>query len=123
MKLPPKESKGEIALKLAEAGISAIPVFGGPLAVLSEFLNEPYQRRKQEWLEELARVVSDLQSRTDELSKPLNENEEFLSAVIQANRIAMSTHQKEKHDALRNAVRNSALKSAPREDRQAMFLN
>ena len=62
-----------IALKIAEAGISAIPVVGGPLAVLSEFLAEPYSRRQKSWLEQLAGVVSELQDRVSDLSKPLDE--------------------------------------------------
>jgi hypothetical protein len=122
MKGPPKEGKGAIALKIAEAGISAIPVIGGPLAVLSEFLAEPYARRKERWLEELAGVVTELGRRVEELSKPLEENERFLTAVLHANQIAMRTHQEEKLRALRNAVRNSALRSAPDDDRQLMFL-
>ncbi len=122
MEKPPKEAKGEIALKIAEAGISAIPFIGGPLAVLSEFLAEPYARRKQRWLEELAQLVSELQGRVEELSKPLEENERFLTAVLHANQIAMRAHQEDKLRALRNAVRNSALKSAPDDDRQLMFL-
>jgi hypothetical protein len=122
MEKPPKEGKGAIALKIAEAGISAIPVVGGPLAVLSEFLAEPYSRRQQSWLEQLAGVVSELQDRVSDLSKPLDDNEQFLTAVLHANQIAMRTHQEEKLRALRNAVRNSALKSAPDDDRQLIFL-
>lgn len=122
MERPPQEGQGAIALKIAEAGISAIPVIGGSLAVLSEFLSEPYSRRKQLWLQQLAEVVSELQNRVSELSKPLEENERFLTAVLHANQIAMRAHQQEKLSALRNAVRNSALKSAPDDDRQLMFL-
>ena len=121
MERPPKEGKGAIALKIAEAGISAIPVVGGPLAVLSEFLAEPYSRRQQSWLEQLAGVVSELQDRVSDLSKPLDDNEQFLTAVLHANQIAMRTHQEEKLRALRNAVRNSAQKSAPDDDRQLTF--
>jgi hypothetical protein len=122
VKSAPKEGKAEIVLKIAEAGIAAIPVIGGPLAVLSEFLGEPYNRRKQRWLEELAGAVSELQERSAELSKPLEENDQFLTAVLHASQIAMRAHQEEKLLALRNSVRNSALKSAPNDDRQLMFL-
>ena len=122
MEPPPKEGKNEVALKITEAAIAAIPVVGGPLAVLSEFLAVPYSRRQKTWLERLAEVVSELQDRVSELSKPLDENERFLTAVLHANQIAMRTHQEEKLAALRNAVRNSALRSAPDDDQQLMFL-
>jgi len=85
MERPPREGKGAIALKIAEAGISMIPVIGGPLSVLSEFLAEPYSRRRQRWLEQLAEVVSELRDRVEDLSKPLEENEQFLTAVLHAN--------------------------------------
>jgi hypothetical protein len=121
MERPPKEGKGAIALKIAEAAISAIPIVGGPLSVLSE-LAEPYSRRRQRWLEQLAEVVSELKDHVEDLSKPLEENDRFLTAVVHASQIAMGAHQEDKLRALRNAVRNSALKSAPDDDRQLMFL-
>src|ERR1700688_1236316 len=112
MERPPQEGKGAIALKIAEAAISAIPIVGGPLSVLSE-LAEPYSRRRQRWLEQLAEVVSELKDHVEDLSKPLEENDRFLTAVVHASQIAMGAHQEDKLRALRNAVRNSALKSAP----------
>ena len=87
-----------------------------------ELLSEPYSRTKQQWLEQLAEVVSELQDRVADLSEPLEDNERFLTAVLYANQIAMRAHQEDKLRALRNAVRNSALKSAPDDDRQLMFL-
>jgi hypothetical protein len=66
--------------------------------------------------------VSELNDRVEDLSKPLENNEQFLTAVLHANLIAMRAHQEDKLRALRNAVRNSTLKSAPDDDRQLMFL-
>lgn len=114
MKRPPKEGKGATALKIAEAGISAILFIGGPLAVLSEFLAGPYARRKQRWLEELAGVVSELGKRVEELSKPLEENERFLTAVLHANQIAMRAHQEARGQAACIAERGSKLRSEVR---------
>jgi hypothetical protein len=42
--------------------------------------------------------------------------------VQQATQIAMRSHQEEKLEALRNAVRNSALAGAPSDDLQLMFI-
>lgn len=119
---PPKEA-AKLGLKVAEALISTLPKVGGPLAALVELLAIPLSNRKQRWLEEyLAEVVSELEGRVSELSKPLDENEDFLTAVVRASQIAMGTQREEKLAALRNAVRNSALKSAPGEDLQVIFL-
>ncbi len=122
MRKPPKAQKTDIALKVGEAVVSAIPVVGGPLATLSELFDGPVSRRRQLWLEELADVVSELQRRVDELSKPLDQNEDFITAALQATPIALRTHQKDKIEALRNAVRNAALRQAPDENLQLIFL-
>jgi hypothetical protein len=122
MKRPPKAGKADIAIKVAEAVVSAIPGVGGPLATLSELFEGPISRRRQRWLEELAETVSELQRRVDELSEPLDENEAFITAVFQASQIAIRTHQQDKIEALRNAVKNSALRHAPDENLQLMFL-
>lgn len=122
MEQPPKEGKGATVLKIVEAATSMVPVAGGPLAVLLELLAEPLSRRRQRWFEEVAKVISELQDRVSDLSKPLEENERFLTAVLHASQIAMRAHQEDKLLALRNAVRNSALKSAPDDDLQLMFL-
>src|SRR6202011_5120121 len=39
---------------------------------LSELLSESYSRRKQQWLEQLAELVSELQDRVADLSEPPN---------------------------------------------------
>lgn len=102
--------------------MAAIPIVGGPLATLSELFDGPLTRRRQRWFEELSKAQSELERRVDELSKPLDQNEEFITAALNASQIATRTHQQEKLDALRNAVKNSALRHAPDENLQLMFL-
>lgn len=53
----------------------------------------------------------------------LQENEEFISAVMHASQIALRTHQNEKLEALRNAILNVAKGQAPEEALQNVFLN
>ncbi|MGH7925513.1 MAG: hypothetical protein ACREQH_13080 [Candidatus Binatus sp.] len=122
MDKPPKESKVDVAAKFAEAAISAIPIVGGPVAVLSELVGGPITRRRQLWFSQLATVVTELQNRVAELSKPLDQNEDFATAVLWASQIAIRTRRDEKLAALRNAVRNSALTSSLQEDLQVLFL-
>ena len=43
--------------------------------------------------------------------------------MLRATNAAMSTHRKEKHEMLRNAVLNSALPNAPEDDERTVFLN
>ena len=53
----------------------------------------------------------------------LQENEEFVSAVMHASQIALRTHQAAKLAALRNAIVNVAKGQAPEEALQHVFLN
>jgi hypothetical protein len=112
----------EVGLKVAEALVSSVPIVGGFLGALFELLSIPLSQRKQRWLDELAEVVSELRDRVSELSKPLEQNQDLLTAILVATPAAMRTQRVEKLAALRNAVRNSALNSAPHEDVQVLFL-
>lgn len=53
----------------------------------------------------------------------LQDNEEFVSAVMHATQIALRTHQNAKLEALRNAILNIAKGHAPEEALQNVFLN
>lgn len=46
----------------------------------------------------------------------------FQTTLILAVQAAVRTHSKEKHEALTNAVLNSAISKTPDENRQAMFI-
>jgi hypothetical protein len=52
----------------------------------------------------------------------LRENEEFISAVMHASQIALRSHQKEKLEALRNALANVALGQSPGDAELHMML-
>lgn len=123
-KPPSKKTKGDIVHTVVKAAASAIPVAGGPAAVLfEEVFRKPIEARRQKWLEMLAEAVEELKSKVEKLgNKDLSENESFISAVMQASQVAQRTHQDEKLEALRNAIQNAALPHAPDEDLQLVFL-
>src|ERR1700675_3009733 len=122
MKKPPQRTKVDTAYAVAEVIASAIPFMGGPLATILDAIGPPLSRRREKWLTDLAEIIKELNERVDELSHPLSENEAFTSAVQHTTQVAMRSHQEEKLEALRNAVRNSALAGAPNDDLQLMFL-
>jgi hypothetical protein len=112
------------AIRLGKAGISAIPVVGGPLVEVLGFLRTPLERRRDAWSERVGAAIHELQEKVSKLSDAvLSQNEELVSTVLKASMIAISTHQEEKLQALRNAVLNVAAGSAPSADQQAMFLD
>jgi hypothetical protein len=120
----PKPTKSDIAHTLAKAGLSAIPMVGGPAAeIFSSVVAPPLARRRDAWMESIAVALKELETKVDGFRiENLRDNEIFITTVMRATQAAMSNHQKEKLDALRNAVINSALGIKIDQDTQQMFL-
>ncbi|HEV2385873.1 MAG TPA: hypothetical protein VGS20_01330 [Candidatus Acidoferrales bacterium] len=110
---------------IARAGLAAIPVFGGSVTeILSLVLAPAVQLRRDEWFRELADAVDRLEKRLDGFKiENLVQDDAFVSATIQATRIAVATHQREKREMLRNALLNIATGKGPREELQQVYLN
>lgn len=119
----PKKSTGDVAHTIAKAGLSAIPVIGGPGAELFQLVVQPpLEKRRAVWMDQVAEGLRKLEE-TGLKIEYLRENEEFISAVMHASQIALRTHQEEKRRALRNAVLNVAGGKGPDQALQMMFLN
>jgi len=118
--LPTNKSSGDAAQQIGKAVLSAVPIAGGPLAVLFEnIFTAPLEKRK----EQLAGVINELQTRVEDLTpEKLSENEAFITVTLQASQIALRNHQSEKLNALRAAILHSALPNAPEENLQQIFL-
>ncbi len=68
-------------------------------------------------------MVREIQSRIEGLSaEKLAANETFVTVAMHASQMAIRNHQKEKLQALRNAVLNSGLPNPLQEDEQMVFL-
>jgi hypothetical protein len=121
----PKSGVGDIAHLLARAGLSMVPVFGGAAKeIFAAIVAPPIIKRREEWMEEIGRRLKELEEKIQGFSfEKLSENEVFVTTAMYATTIAIRNHQDEKIEALRNAVLNAALPSAPEEDLQLMFLS
>ncbi len=120
---PPKKTKGDAAYAIAKAGLSAVPVIGGPAAELFQnVIQPPLEKRRVEWMQEVGEKLRELEENGLNIEE-LQENEEFVSAVMHASQIALRTHQNEKLQALRNAILNVAKGQALEEALQNVFLN
>ncbi len=108
---------------MTEMVLNLVPVIGGAFAVaLEQRLNAKVDRRRDEWLGELATGLEELRERFDGFDPDdLADNDTFVDAVMTATRIAARNSQREKLDALRNAVLNAAMPGAPDEDDQHRF--
>lgn len=107
----PETSKSDYAHAVAKGIISATPVAGGPLSILFEnIFTTPLDKRKKEWFQSLSDAIEELTKKVEDITpESLSNNEIFISVSMQATQIALRNHQKEKLNALKNAVKNSAI--------------
>lgn len=124
IKPKPEAGIGDAAHTITRAGLSAIPVVGGPAKELfSAIIVPPLTKRRDEWIESISTALKALEEKVVGFSiESLSQNDMFITTVMHASQSASRNHQKEKLEALRNAVLNAALPSAPEEDYQLMFL-
>ncbi len=103
--------------------VEQVPLGPAAVYILSQFLVPAQQRRLEDWLKELADDF-EAEQRTNAAFRTEHafQDEAFITAVMQATRFAVSTHQREKHLLLRNALLNIATGRAPGEDMQHIYL-
>lgn len=122
----PQKEPADYAHALAKTIIASVPRWWAAPAseLFSLVIASPIEKRRDEFLEDIAWVVRETAARVDDLQpEKLAQNDAFVSAVIYAARIAISTHQREKLDALRNAVLNVALSKTVEEEKHIVFLH
>ncbi|MYK93082.1 hypothetical protein F4009_03595 [Candidatus Poribacteria bacterium] len=109
---------------LAKAGIASIPVVGAAASELfAVILASPLEKRRIEWMNDVAEHLKELEERGELNLEDLQDNETFITTVMQASQAAIRNHQSEKREVLRNAVLNAALPNAPEESIQQLFIN
>jgi len=116
----PDTERAETLLGMAKVGLSVVPVLGGAASELLEVVLGPQiERRRIEWLNSLAEGLEKLEEHVEgfRVDRPA-----LLSAMLQAGVIALRNHNEEKLAALRNAVLNVAISSAPGEDEHELFI-
>ena len=119
----PQESSRDDLHRVARAALSTIPIVGGAAVELfNHLLAPPIQRRRDAWLNDLAQRLAKLEQEGRVKIEDLQHSDEFISTVMQASQVAVRNHQKEKLDALRNAVMNTAIGQAPDDAKREMFL-
>ena len=121
----PEAPAQEWGLVLAKSLASLIPFAGGPAAeVLGAIITPQIEKSKTEWLENIRRDLYELSKwKTEVTPERLSQDPAFTTAFLHASQIALRTHQREKLQALRNAVLNVAAGTAPDENLQLVFLH
>lgn len=98
---------------------------GGGLAteICGWFVRSPFERRTEEWQRTVGESLHRLATERGVDLEELQRDERFVDTVLHATQVALRNAHAEKREALRNAILNSALPSAPDESRRQMFLN
>ena len=107
-------------------GASLIPgasLILSPAAILlAKALKVPIERRQHRYVEAIAAAVEVLRGRMADVEERIT-SDAFVTAFLHAAHMSMRTHQREKRQALQNAVLNVAAGAAPDDDLQLVFLN
>ncbi|WP_313643450.1 hypothetical protein [Pseudomonas sp.] len=120
---PPIEPAGEKAHRGVRMALAMVPGVGGPLVeVFNSVVESPLSKRRWETVQQIGEVINQLLDEGVVTTETLENNDAFISTVAEACSISLRNHQKEKLDALKNAVKNSALASCPPDDYRQMFL-
>jgi hypothetical protein len=121
----PEREDGDIPAILARAGLSGIPGVGSPIAeLISLVLTPSLERRRDQWFRELANDLDRLEATVEGFKRGnLAKNDAYVTAVIEATRIAVAGHFEEKRVMLRNALLKIALDRAPSDEVQHIFLS
>jgi hypothetical protein len=113
-----------MAAKVGALAFTPALPFLGPGVAFIDLLTAPLRgKRMSDWCEGIRLRVNDLSQKVEGFTwEKLEKDEAFFSAFAQATQAAIKTHQKEKLEALRNAVLNVALGKEPDADRQQQLL-
>lgn len=121
----PKATSADVAHTIVKSAVASVPLVGGAAAeAFSLIINEPLSKRRDEWIESVVAALKNLEKQVDGFSvENLKDDESFITAVVHASQIAIRTHQREKLNALKNALLNSALPNSPDDDLKLIFLD
>jgi hypothetical protein len=97
----------------------------GPAAELLAYaIAPPLSKRRAEWEEFVSCKLKELENKVEGFNlASLAGNETFVTAYVNATKIALGEHRREKLEALKNAVLNCALPTSPDDDDLALFFN
>jgi hypothetical protein len=121
---PPKLDAGDVIHAMTRAGLGVIPYAGAAAGELLSLIVTPsLEKRRNQWMEEIGKGLVTLEEKMGVVLESLQENDGFINTAIEATRIAIKTINREKREALKSAILNSALPNPPDESLQQTFLS
>jgi hypothetical protein len=117
----PRETLSDIRHQAVRTAVDVLTVGLGTL-IFDNLVTPPIERRRDSWREEVGQRIQQLEGAGQVSIEALIQDEQFATTLLQASAVAIRTHEKEKINALRNAVLNAALPEPPAESIQQMFI-
>ena len=118
------EKSKNIVHSLLKGGLGTIPIIGSLAAeVFGIIVTPPLEKRRAEWMNEVAQKLKDLELNHKINFEELQHNDQFIDVVLQASTYALKTSEKEKINAFQNAILNTAVGETPGETISQIFLN
>jgi hypothetical protein len=119
--IEPEEDK---AHRLVRTALSLTPVFGGSVVeAFNSIIQPPVERRREEWMLQVTEALNSLIDKEIISLEQLQNNEKFLSTLINVSTLAIKTHEEEKLKALKNVVVNSCIGEGVDDVVSSLFLN
>ena len=119
----PKATANDHVHTLLRAVVASLPIVSNAAAELfNTIIIPPLEKRRDAWRQSVGERLQQLDAREQISLEDLQSNEAFITATARASQAAMRAHSKEKLDALRNAVVNSARHHAPSGTLQQLFI-
>ena len=120
----PEKSKGDVLHLLSRMALSGVPGIGGSALELFNYIIQPsLERRRDKFLGEILERIKKLESSGCLKIEDLLNNEEFISILLRASRVALQNHEREKIKTLQNAVLNTALGQSIEDSKRDLFLS
>ena len=120
-----KEDKfKDLAYSIVKAGLGSVPVAGSFASELfTQIVMPPLEKRRIEWMHDIGERLAKLESQGDIDLSELQDNPEFIDAVIQTTQYALRTSEAEKITYFRNALLNTARGESTDQSESQIFLN
>jgi len=119
----PKKSASDLAHSVVKASLGAMTM-GMGAELFNMVITPAVERRRDEWVESIEQGLKILESKMEGFNlDDLSNNDVFISTILQATQAAIRNHQKEKLDAFRNIVLNSAIPMDHENDIQIIILS
>jgi hypothetical protein len=117
-------TKGDHAHTGVRALISAIPIVGSPFEIIfSKYYPSPIDKRRDNLLQSVYEGLEKLKQKYQDITpESLAKNDVFVTVLLNAISVAIRNHQKEKVEALRNAILNTAIRIDIDENMQMILL-